>query len=139
MNNNAVRALEMLEREIREARATLDKLFEAWDQGALPSPKTLSGWNKKQLLSLIEELQGGMRRAPPPKKEECARILLTSCACQHLPWNDLATLIREAFTKRGLKCNMSLRSLQWYPSSKGFMALPRLKIGLDFLLENDNE
>lgn len=143
MTYNAIRALETLEREIAAARALLDQLFSAWDATVRPNgthqdASKLSSMTKKQLIDLVETLRCvPTGRSTPPKKEECARVLLTSTECQHIIWEDLAVLIREAFTSRGLKCNMSTRSLQWYPPSKGFMALPRIRIGAASLQRSD--
>lgn len=135
----ARRALLLLQEEVTTARRALDRLFEAWDACRPLTREELRALPRDELEELAVRLQDGPpARAKAPRKEDCARALMTEPGCQHLGWADLVRVCREAYSKRGLECKMTVQSMQWYPSSRGFMALPRLRIDAG-LLDGDDE
>lgn len=110
----------------QSAEQAMNTFFHQWDTAGIPS---LSALNKATKASLVEMIVG-YRDNPPsrgkrPKIGDAVRMVLTNPLLTHVPKDDLATAIRNAFNSRGLKCEV--KNLDWYPCAHAYSALPRTK------------
>lgn len=124
-----------LEHQMKLAVQLIEEHFRDWDLGGYPPPSQLKAMKKQDLLNLIEE----WRKNPPaqPKRpliKDVVKAVLTSPELNLLSKAFLAEKIKKAYNKRGLKCN--IKTLDWYPSTQGYIAVPRMSAE-EFLNGND--
>lgn len=131
---------DLLKEEANAARALLDGLFAQYDAQLIPDRKALTTRSTEELANLVHDiLEGKCKQAKPPKIEDACKLLQTSNRCQHLSVENLVLMVRQAFHTRGLRCECSENSFRFYPSQRGYMALPRLKLTVDLPGGNNDE